>query len=403
MARDIPLGNGSLLVTFDADYRPRDFYFPYVGQENHTAGHPCRFGFFVDGRFSWVGPDWRKALDYADDTLMTKVTLRHEALALDVACRDVVDFHENVFLREVRITNRHERPRLIKTFFSHDFRMGENDLGNTAFYDPQLKAVIHYRGPRYVLINVSLGGQYGVDEWATGTKEFRGLEGTWRDAEDGRLGGNPIAQGSVDSTIAVTVSVDAYQRVGFYYWIAAGTRFRDVAVIDAVVRDKGPAELIERTAHYWRAWLVPGRQTLPPVSPALQRLYCRSLLIMRTHMNHNGAVIAASDSDVLQFGRDTYSYMWPRDGALTAVGSMRVCMAPLPSGPSRPVIRWCARPWRRCGSSCGCRRRSVAVPAIPTIPISACRQPPPSRAIPGSSVRSGWRSTKSRQLKRPRL
>jgi GH15 family glucan-1,4-alpha-glucosidase len=29
-------------------------------------------------------------------------------------------------------------------------------------------------------------------------------------------------------------------------------------------------------------------------------------------------VIAANDSDFLQFGRDTYSYMWPRDGALTA-------------------------------------------------------------------------------------
>ena len=40
MARDIPVGNGSLLVTFDADYRLRDFFFPYVGQENHTAGHP---------------------------------------------------------------------------------------------------------------------------------------------------------------------------------------------------------------------------------------------------------------------------------------------------------------------------------------------------------------------------
>lgn len=54
------------------------------------------------------------------------------------------------------------------------------------------------------------------------------------------------------------------------------------------------------------------------LSPAVQRLYRRSLLVTRTQINHNGAVIAANDSDVLQFGRDTYSYMWPRDGALTA-------------------------------------------------------------------------------------
>jgi GH15 family glucan-1,4-alpha-glucosidase len=40
--------------------------------------------------------------------------------------------------------------------------------------------------------------------------------------------------------------------------------------------------------------------------------------VIRTQIDHDGAVIAANDSDVLQFGRDTYSYMWPRDGALTA-------------------------------------------------------------------------------------
>jgi GH15 family glucan-1,4-alpha-glucosidase len=318
MARDIPVGNGSLLITFDADYRIRDIYFPHVGQENHTAGHPCRFGFFVDGQFSWVGPAWRIGLDYADDTLMTNVHLQQEALALDVACRDIVDFHENVFLREVRVRNLADRARLIKAFFSQDFHLGESELSNTAFYDPQLQAVIHYRGPRYFLINVSIGDRCGVEEWAVGTKEFRGLEGTWRDAEDGRLGCNPIAQGSVDSTVAVGLPVDAYQTVLFYYWIAAGTRYRDVAVSDAVVRDKGPAELLDRTAAYWRAWLQQGGKGIVGLSASLQRLYYRSLLVIRTQIDHSGAVIAANDSDVLQFGRDTYSYMWPRDGALTA-------------------------------------------------------------------------------------
>lgn len=318
MARDIPVGNGALLVTFDADYRIRDIYFPYVGQENHTTGHPCRFGFFVEGHFSWVGPAWQRSLDYGDDTLVTDVRLSHGGLALDIACQDAVDFHENVFLRAVRLGNMAPRPRLIKAFFSHDFHIGESEVGNTAFYDPQLQAVVHYRGQRYFLINVSAGGQSGVEEWACGTKEFGGLEGTWRDAEDGRLGGNAIAQGSVDSTIAVTVSVEAGQAAVFYYWIAAGTRYREVAVIDAVVRDKGPAELLHRTAAYWRAWLTQGCRAIPTLPLAIQRLYRRSLLVIRTQITHDGAVIAANDSDVLQFGRDTYSYMWPRDGALTA-------------------------------------------------------------------------------------
>lgn len=319
MARDLPIGNGTLLVTFDADYRIRDIYFPYVGQENHTAGHPCRFGVFVEGRFSWIGPEWQPVLDYDDETLMTHVRLHHAGLGLALICRDVVDFHENVLLREVRIQNLSERPRLVKVFFSHDFHIGETELGNTAYYDPQLKAIIHYRGPRYFLVNVCAGEQSGIDEWSCGTKEFGGLEGTWRDAEDGHLADHPIAQGSVDSTIAVVVSVAAQQTKSFTYWLAAGTRYRDVVAIDAVVRDKTPAELFDRTACYWRAWLAQGHRAMPHLPPPLRRLYTRSLLVMRTQIAHNGAVIASTDSDILQFGRDTYSYMWPRDGALTAV------------------------------------------------------------------------------------
>jgi len=47
-------------------------------------------------------------------------------------------------------------------------------------------------------------------------------------------------------------------------------------------------------------------------------LFKKSLLIMRSQIDNNGAIIAANDSDIVQFGRDTYSYMWPRDGAMVA-------------------------------------------------------------------------------------
>jgi GH15 family glucan-1,4-alpha-glucosidase/ferredoxin len=47
-------------------------------------------------------------------------------------------------------------------------------------------------------------------------------------------------------------------------------------------------------------------------------IFKRSLLIVRTQIDNDGAIIAANDSDIMQFSRDTYSYMWPRDGALVA-------------------------------------------------------------------------------------
>jgi hypothetical protein len=56
MARDIPVGNGALLVTFDADYWIHAIYFPYVGQENHTAGHPYRPQYGCIRTASWAFP-----------------------------------------------------------------------------------------------------------------------------------------------------------------------------------------------------------------------------------------------------------------------------------------------------------------------------------------------------------
>ena len=50
-------------------------------------------------------------------------------------------------------------------------------------------------------------------------------------------------------------------------------------------------------------------------------LFKRSLLIVKSQIDYTGAIIAANDSDIIKFNKDTYTYMWPRDGAL-AVMSM---------------------------------------------------------------------------------
>ena len=102
--RDIPVGNGQLLVTFDSAYQIRDIYFPHVGQENHTEGFPFRFGVWADGKFSWVFSDeWKRSLSYLPETLVTDVTLENPTLGIAISCNDTVASHEHVFLRRVRV------------------------------------------------------------------------------------------------------------------------------------------------------------------------------------------------------------------------------------------------------------------------------------------------------------
>jgi GH15 family glucan-1,4-alpha-glucosidase len=318
MPRDIPVGNGTLLVNFDKHYRIRDLYYPNIGKENHTEGHAFRFGFMADGRFAWSEQGFELELGYLRETLVTSVKGRHAELQVEFESSDCVDFHESLFLRRITVRNTADRQRVIKVYFHQDFYISEVDVGDTALFDPQIRCLIHYKGPRYFLINVRGERVSGVENFACGLKGQPGKEGTWRDAEDGTLAGHPIAQGSTDSTIGVYLDLAAGGEETFFYWIAVGTSHREVRLLDQLVREKGPDKLLERTASYWRLWANSEDLDYADLPADLVDCYKRSLLVLRTQIDNNGAIIAANDTDVLLFNRDTYSYVWPRDGALVA-------------------------------------------------------------------------------------
>ncbi len=265
MPRDLPLGNGDFLVTFDAHYQLRDIYYPHVGQENHTVGSPCRFGVWVDGKFSWIGDDgWDCHIEYEHETLVGDTTLQNAALGLRLRCRDAVDFDRNIYFKEVTVEDEFGREREIRAFQHFDAHLFGNEVGDSAFYDPRSQAIVHYKGRRAFLLSGTAGGHsFGLTSFAIGQKDAPGKEGTWRDAEDGVLSRNPVAQGSIDSVGMLSFRVPPSGSSTVVFWIAAGESYDAVRELD-------------------------------------------------------NAIIAGNDSDVLRFNRDTYSYLWPRDGALVA-------------------------------------------------------------------------------------
>lgn len=313
--RDIPVGNGSLLVTFDDKYQIRDIYFPHVGQENHTEGFPFRFGVWVDGEFSWVFEDsWKRTLKYLSKTLVTDVSLLNEDLGIEIICNDTVASHENVFLRKFEVKNLHNTKREVRIFLHHDFRIYENKVGDTAFYDPESFSLVHYKKHRYFLINT----EPHFDKFVTGRKAFRDQEGTWRDAEDGEINGGAITEGSVDSTIQKSLIIKPGSSQEFYYWIAAGASHEEVCDLNKHILDESPQEVLNYTKNYWRTWVNKNEKDFGELCEETVELYKRSLLIVRTQIDNQGAILAANDSDVTERATDHYSYLWTRDGAFIA-------------------------------------------------------------------------------------
>lgn len=318
MPRDLPISNGNLMINFDQDYNIRDVYYPHVGQDNQTVGDISQFGVWCDGKFAWMAsPMWQKTLEYDDDTLVTRVHAVAAEMDLEMTIRDTIDFDRDVFVRCVELRNRKSTVRPVRLYTHFDPHLWGNAVGDTIFFDPEFNGLVAYKAQRYVLMNGSVDDQFGFQSFAIGSKERDGFQGTWRDAEDGNLQRNPIAQGSVDATGMLEFKLADSGAATAWIWWAFGKAYRDVKGIDRLVRERGPAALMNRTRDYWKLWATNDRGIdISRLPDPVQRLYRRSLLIMRTHIDNNGAVIAATDSDIVQFGRDTYTYMWPRDGAI---------------------------------------------------------------------------------------
>ncbi len=318
MPRTLVLGNGSLLVCMDKYYQTRELYFPYVGQENHVQGHRHKIGVWVDGQFSWTfSGEWDIDINYKKETLVSSVTALNKRLNVKLQICDAVHYEKNVFLRKITIYNLGNRKREIRLFLNQHFNIAGANIGDTVYYDPNVNAVISYKGRRYFLISGGVDGK-GFSEYATGVSGEHGKDGTWKDAEDGFLSKNPIEHGSVDSTIGFYFDCKGGGKKEVHYWIAVGKKYGDITELNKLVRGIGVERLINQTDEYWRKWVNKHIFNFQELDEGVVDLFKRSLLIIRTHTDNNGAIIAANDSDMLYSKKDTYSYMWPRDGALVA-------------------------------------------------------------------------------------
>jgi glucoamylase len=338
MSRDLPISNGNLMINFDHDYNIRDVYWPHVGQDNQTVGDVNFFGVWCDGKFAWIGdPAWIKTLEYDTDTLVTRVVARAPTFDLEMTIADTIDFDRDLFVRRVELRNLRAAARRVRLYIHFDPHLCGNAIGDTIFFDPEFNGLVAYKGAHYVLINGQVDDQFGFQSFAIGSKERDGYQGTWRDAEDGKLQQNPIAQGSVDATGMLEFSVAASGTQVAWIWWAFGKSYRDVAALDGLARERGPASFMQRTRDYWRLW-VANAVDISRLPDPVQRLYSRSLLIIRTQVDNSGAVVASTDSDIVQFGKDTYTYMWPRDGAIVTVALIQAGYAEI----TRRFFQFCA-------------------------------------------------------------
>jgi GH15 family glucan-1,4-alpha-glucosidase len=217
----------------------------------------------------------------------------NRGLGVKMTVWDAAHPTRDIFYRVFDIKNISKSPKMFRAFSTHNYNILEN--------------------PHY-------------DQFAVGTADWHGFDGTWMDMEnDGILSGNMVSQGSVDSTIGWTLpQLWPGESTRIKYWIAIGRSYKSVRKTHKWALDKSTTTIYHNVFNFWHSWLertsvlLKCKQT-EKLPKGVMDMFYRSLLTVISHMDITGSVIASCDSDIKQFGADLYTYCWPRDAAWAAI------------------------------------------------------------------------------------
>ena len=318
MARPVVLSNGTMHVGINYFGEVHDFYYPYVGLENHSMANHLRhrIGVWVEDRFSWLDDGgWVIESDYYDNSLIGLTRARHKDLGITLEFQDAVDAHEHAFMRNIHIINEFNREREVRLFLHQMFLIYNSLNGDTAQYLPGEPAILHYKGRRaFVIGGQDLQGK-PFDQYSVGYYKLGADEGTYKDAEDGELMRNNVEHGTVDSVIGFNQRLEAHGSTRVTYWIAAAKSQQAAIDLHRSIRQQGVFERMRITQDYWRQWLATAEETIGRMPEDMRSAVRKSLLVLKSHMDKHGAVIASTDTTMKNYSRDAYAYCWPRDAA----------------------------------------------------------------------------------------
>ncbi len=318
MARPVMLGNGQLTVGLNEFGLVHDFYYPYVGLDNLTTSRSVhhKIGVWIDGSFSWVGGnDWEVSVDFENNALVSSVDMHNNNLQVSLHFNDFVDSEVNAFCRRITVNNLAESYRDIRVFMHQVFQISRAGRADTALYVPEENYILDYKGRCCLLIYGQLDDGTEYDQFSIGNYGIEGKEGTYRDAEDGELTNNAVEHGGVDTVLRLVCGVGAKKSKTIDYWVIAADSQYSAEKIHKTFKAAGLDKRLSDTREYWYEWLHIADRRLQTVEDDYRHMARKSLMVIKAHIDKRGGIIASCDSSIYNFGRDYYSYVWPRDGA----------------------------------------------------------------------------------------
>jgi oligosaccharide amylase len=302
-------GNGRILLTVNEHGDWNELFYPFPGQFQQLREE--RVGVFDVGasRFGWL----RRGNGYEITQAPYGAGHLPESLwkgyGISLSIRDHVHPNHDLIARVYRV--RADPARSLRLFAYHAFQIAESMYQDTAYVDPTVPSLVHYKRGYFF----EFFSDPSYTRAVCGEHTLKGLRGTYVDAEDGRLEGRAVAHGAADSVMEWDVDARPNEDVEIRLFMVAGRSLPAVHQVRDYVRTGGSARFVRESERFWETW-TKRRLPNPPrdLSEHAKDVYRRSVILLRQCTGSNGAIIASPDTRSLVAAGDTYNYCWWRDG-----------------------------------------------------------------------------------------
>jgi len=308
----ILLSNGDLSVGLDGVGQVKEVYFPGGGVSNHVGSGNIRhkIGVYVDGAIHWLDDGtWRVEQKYYPGSLVGQTIANNRWLGIRLEIQDFVDSELNVLSRNASVVNLTSRHKHIKLFFHQAFIMGgDNRATDTVQYIPagssssfRGDAIVHYGMGVAAAFTVHDANGHSFTDYSVGKfgeNDGTMYDGVWCDAADGALSKNPTDNGTVDSIMSISLSIDENDSARIGYELALDDSPKMALTTLSHFEREGAKARLDKTSEHYKNWLGASYAKIRSAVPVDYRWsVVDALATLRANTSTKGAIITGLGID----------------------------------------------------------------------------------------------------------
>jgi len=297
------LGNGVVLVNYDESGRIVDLYYPYVGLENQTGGN---------NELIYVKFDQPKEVSELSPSVRFVPRINALQTELDlgkivVTKTDFLDVYDPIVYRIIRFYNPENAEKTVSLASLMDVNFYSNRVGDSAFYDPELKGLVAYKSSRYLALKAFCADGCDVN-YAVGKGDLV------EEVKDASVSFRAADNGDINLAFSVTIRVPPGGVSKVYVVYALGMGYSE-AFQGA---SRASPTSVELSFSAWSSFWNVLTKRINSRERDYDFLAKASVAVMRGHTGLNGSIIASSDYSYTSLWGDYYNYVWPRDAGIVA-------------------------------------------------------------------------------------